>query len=242
MDLDRGDFTRFTFDAAIDGYPLWSPDGSKIVFESIRKGSFDLWIKPSSGAGTEELLLGTSSHKWPLDWSKDGRFLLYQRIDQKTGLDLWALPMSGDSRKEFAVANTPYEERNGQFSPNGHWVAYETNESGRFEIMVQPFPEPGSKRKVSTSGGFQPRWRPDGTELCFIAPDGKLMAVPVRGSDGALEFGMPVALFPTRLTGMGPMFKHQYAVAPDGRFLISQPSEESVDAPATLILNWKPKN
>jgi len=241
LDLDRGDFTRFTFDPAIDGYPLWSPDGSKIVFESIRKGSFDLWIKSSTGAGTEELLLGTSSHEWPLDWSKDGRFLLYQRIDQKTGLDLWALPMSGNSRKEFVVANSPYEERNGQFSPNGRWVAYETNESGRFEIMVQPFPEPSSKWKVSTSGGFQPRWRPDGTELYFIAPDGKLMTVPVKGSDGAFEFGMPIALFPTRITSMGPMFKHQYAVSRDGRFLISQPNEESLDAPATLILNWKPK-
>jgi eukaryotic-like serine/threonine-protein kinase len=241
MDLDRGNFNRFTFDAAIDGFPLWSPDGSKIVFESIRKGSFDLWIKPSGGAGTEELLLGTSSHEWPLDWSKDGRFLLYQRIDQQTGLDLWALPMFGDSRNEFVVANTPYEERNGQFSPNGRWVAYETNESGRFEIMVQPFPEPSSKWKVSTNGGLQPRWRPDGTELYFIAPDGKLMTVPVTGSDGAFEFGMPVALFPTRITGMGPMFKHQYAVSRDGRFLISQSNEESANAPVTLILNWKPK-
>jgi hypothetical protein len=106
---------------------------------------------------------------------------------------------------------------------------------------VQPFPEPGSKWKVSTSGGFQPRWRQDGTELYFIAPDGKLMTVPVRGSDGALEFGMPVELFLTRITSMGPMFKHQYAASRDGRFLISQPNEESVDAPATLILNWKPK-
>jgi eukaryotic-like serine/threonine-protein kinase len=105
------------------------------------------------------------------------------------------------------------------------------------QAAQQSFP----KWKVSTNGGLQPRWRPDGTELYFIAPDGKLMTVPVTGSDGAFEFGMPVALFPTRLTGMGPMFKHQYAVSRDGRFLISQFNEESANAPVTLILNWKPK-
>ena len=99
-------------------FPLWSPNGLNIVFESIRKGSYDLWIKPSNGAGTEEPLLGTPNQEWPLDWSKDGRFILYDQIGQKTGSDLLALPMTGDDRKPIVIANTPFEERNGQFSPD----------------------------------------------------------------------------------------------------------------------------
>ena len=185
MDLARGAFTRFTFDAAADGFPLWAPDGSRIAFESTRTGSWDIWLKPSSGMGMEERLLGTPSNEWPLDWSMDGRFLLYYQDGGKTGADLWALPMTGDDRNPIAVANTPFEEITGEFSPDGRWVAYETNESGRFEIVVQPFPNPTGKWQVSTSGGMRPRWRADGRELYFVALDGKLMAAPsCRGAFG----------------------------------------------------------
>src|SRR5262249_35752586 len=159
-----------------------------IAFGSTRKGNVDIYVKPSSGAGAEELVLETLNNKWPQDWSKDGRFLLYSESDPKTGRDLWALPMSGanasatgrsnqeksgNDRKSILVVKTPFEELNGQFSPDGRWVAYETNESGRFEIVVQPFPVPTGKWQVSTAGGMQPRWRADGKELYFIAPDGK---------------------------------------------------------------------
>jgi hypothetical protein len=120
-------------------------------------------------------------------------------------------------------------------------VAYQTNESGRWEIVVQPFPDRSGKWQVSTSGGNQPRWRADGKELYFIAPDGRLMAVPVTALGSTFEAGSPVALFPTRIVGGGVSTypKPQYAVSRDGRFLINQ-ADESTTTPITLILNWKP--
>jgi len=182
----------------------------------------------------------------PQDWSKDGGFLLYFKVDPKTGRDLWALPMTGNDRKPRVVANTPFEERIGQFSPDVRWVVYETNESDRFEVVVQPFPEPSGKWSVSTGGGTQPRWRADGKELYFIAPDGNLMAAPVttHSEKGATTFevGTPVALFPTRIAGgVETSARANYAVSRDGRFLINQEVEESTAAPITLILNWKGK-
>jgi Tol biopolymer transport system component len=240
MDLARDGLTRFTFDAALDGFPVWSPDGARIVFESKRKGgSWDLWIKPSSGAGTEQLLLETPNDEWPYDWSRDGRFLLYHVTDPKTGPDVWALPMSGADRKPVAVATTPFAESNAQFSPDGRLVAYETNESGRFEIVVQTFPEPVGKWQPSTAGGRWPRWRADGKELYFIAPDSKMMAVTIAASGTTLEAGKPVALFPSNIVA-GPD-KAQYAVARDGRFLINQMREGAAAAPITLIQHWNPE-
>lgn len=241
IDLVRGGLRRFTFDTAADQLPFWSPDGTRIAFQSNRKGPFDIYLKPSSGVGTDTLLLTTPNNKGALDWSKDGRFLLYFEVDPKTGRDLWALGMAGNERKPHVVANTPFEERNGQFSPDGRFVAYETNESGLFQIVVQPFPDPTSKWQVSTGGGTLSRWRPDGKELYFISPDGKMMVVPVATAGARFEAGTPVALFPTRIVGGAlSTFKHQYAVSRDGRFLINQAAEST--APITLILNWKPKS
>jgi len=152
------------------------------------------------------------------------------------------LPITAKDRRPRVVANTPFEERNGQFSPDGRWVAYETNESGTFQIVVQPFPEPSGKWQVSTNGGVQPRWRADGKELYFIAPDDKMMSVPVTASGSSFEAGTPVALFQTRIVGGVPAaYKPQYAVSRDGRFLINQLVETSTTAPITLILNWRPK-
>jgi Tol biopolymer transport system component len=149
--------------------------------------------------------------------------------------------MVGD-RKPMAVANSPFEERNGQFSPDGRWVAYQSNITGRFEIYVQPFPGPGGKWKVSTDGGTFPRWRGDGKELFFIAPNGKLMAVPIGTSGSTLEAGSPIALFQTRIvTGGLANQEAQYAISRDGRFLINNRVDQSTTTPITLILNWKPK-
>jgi len=148
-------------------------------------------------------------------------------------------------RHARAVVNAPYEERNGQLSPDGHWLAYQTNESGRPEIVAVPFPDPTETWPVSTSGGTQPRWHPDGKELYFVALDGTLMAVPItignhaRGSK--MEVGSPVALFQTGIVSASAAanMKPQYAVSRDGRFLISRP-EETTTSPITLILNWSP--
>src|SRR4030095_4930685 len=190
----------------------------RIVFPAGGKGGFDLFIKPSSGAQAEELLLETPDNKYAQDWSKDGRFLLYSVTDPTTGRDLFVLPMDGD-RKSIVVAKTEFEELNGQFSPDGKWVAYETNESGRFEIVVQPFPSASGKWQVSTGGGIQPRWRADGKELYFIAPERKLMAASVTASGTTFAAGMAVALFPVKIPPNPGTNKHQYMVSRDGRFL-----------------------
>ena len=180
----------------------------------------------------------------PQDWSRDGRFLLYMVVDPKTGPDLWALDMTDKQRTPRAVVDTSFDERNGQFSPDGHWLAYETNQSGRFEVVAVSFPDPTEKRPVSTSGGTQPRWRADGKELYFVAADGRLMAAPItiapRAGGSRFEVGAPVPLFQTRIAASAvAITRVQYDVSRDGRFLISQPAE-SATTPITLILNWKP--
>ena len=200
-------------------------------------------MKPSSGAESEKLVLETPNNKITQDWSGDGRFLLYWEQDPKTGWDLKALLLAENESSPVTVANTPFEERHGQFSPDGRWVAYATNESGRFEVVAQPFPLAAGKWQISAGGGFAPRWRADGKELYFIAPNGKLMAASIAPSGSTLRAGAPVALFGTRIRGGGTpeaSFNAQYDVSRDGRFLINEPSREAAAAPVTLILNWKP--
>jgi len=184
----------------------------------------------------------TGEHKSPLAWSPNGQVLLYAIQHPKTGLDLWALPLAGD-RKPLPVVQTPFDETGGQISPNGHWVAYESNESKTMQIFIRPFSGPGSQWQISTEGGSQPRWRPDGKELFYIAPDGRLMAVPIAvGADPqTLQRGVPVPLFPTGLASgasiSGLMSKPQYTVASDGRFLMNM-TLEATAPPITVVLNW----
>src|SRR5262245_58465622 len=196
LELARGILNRFTSDPGNDVFPIWSPDGNRIAFSSTRiKGAHDLYIKPVAG-GEESLLLQTDQDKLATDWSPDGRYVLYYAYDAKTVNDIWALPMIGD-RKPFPVVQTEFEERNAQFYPDGKWIAYQSNESGRFEIYVQPFPGPGGKSRISTAGGAQARWRRDGTELFYLSLDAQLMAVPLRASPNGktLEASAPVPLF-----------------------------------------------
>ncbi len=245
IDAARGVPTRFTFDAAIDFRPVWSPDGSRVVFNSDRTGARNLYWKLSSGSGADELLLESDQTKAPNDWSPDGRFLLFRIIALQTGFDLWVLPISGD-RKPFPFMTTPFEERDGQFSPDGKWIAYQSNESGRFEIYIQPFPGPGEKFQISSNGGAQPRWNKNGKEIFYVSLDSKMMAAPVKlfGDGQSLETGTPAALFPIRIAG-GPLFganKQQYAVSSDGQlFLVNLDLDEGAASPITLIYNWKPK-
>ena len=151
--------------------------------------------------------------------------------------------MSGDG-KRFPVVNSTFEEKDGQFSPDGRWIAYQSNETGQFEIYLRPFPGPGEQKRVSTNGGAQVRWRRDGRELFYIALDGRLMAVPIRfASDGkAVDLGTPVPLFATRVGGaVSGLDRQQYVVSPDGqRFLMSVVAEDVNPSPITVILNWKP--
>jgi Tol biopolymer transport system component len=240
----RGIPTRFTSDAAIDVLPLWSPNGSRIVFGSTRKGNFNLYWKLSSSAGADEPLLESDLPKAPEDWSSDGRFLLFRSGGPQTGNDLWILPVAGD-KKPFPFLKTPFDERDGQFSPDSRWIAYQSNESGQFEIYVQPFPGPGGKFRISSNGGAQPRWNKNSQEIFYVSLDSKMMAAPVKLSpDGqSLQTGTPAALFPVRIAG-GPVpgvNKQQYAVSSDSqRFLVNLAADEGAASPITLILNWKP--
>jgi dipeptidyl aminopeptidase/acylaminoacyl peptidase len=191
------------------------------------------------------LLLKTTETKAPLDWSPDGRTLLYSTLDSATGMArLWAMPTVGEG-KPFPVVQTSFDEANGQFSPDGKWLAYESNESGRFEIYVQPFPGPGAKWQVSTAGGNQPIWRSDGKELFYVATDGHMMAAPIAvGSNDQLEAGAPVALFVVQLAsgasifGPGGSARSQYAVTVDARFLMNVAVDETNLPPIVVVLNW----
>jgi Tol biopolymer transport system component len=245
--IDDARTTRFTFDPSLEQAPIWSPDGSRIVFSSNRKGPLDLYQKASNGASNEQPLLESASQKGPSSWSPDGRFLLYQSIDLKTGLDIWVLPILGD-RKPFAFVQSSVTERYGQFSPNGHWVAYQSDELGHYEIYVRPFTgasgaaNSAGQWQVSTTGGISPRWRRDGKELYYIAPDGSLMAVPTEIQGTAFEAGRATALFPTRIVfgGMSPSgVLPEYDVAPDGRFLINT-VQATTASNITVIQNWAP--
>jgi Tol biopolymer transport system component len=222
---------------------IWSPDGSRIAFDSARRGPHDLYWKTANGAGSEELVADLPQNKVAYDWSPDGRFLLYGSVDPKYSFSLWVLPLEGD-RKPRPFLNGPFDVLQGQFSPDGRWVAYQSNESGRFDVYVRPFPGPGGQWLVSTAGGVSPRWRADGKELFYLTPDGKLMAVPVVAHETTFEAGIPIALFQTRIINSGPgtfsEIRPQYDVAPDGRFLVNVVTDDSAPSPITLIVNWKP--
>jgi len=235
----QGTFTRFTFDPANDFQPIWSPDGSRIVFASNRKGSYDLYEKMLSGSREERPLLETKDWKFPLDWTADGRYLIFENDDHKTKADLWILPLFGD-RKPFPYLQTEFNETHAKVSPDGKWVAYGSDETGRSEIYVQSFPVPGAKRQVSAAGGDQPQWSKVQNELFYLAQEGQLMSVQVEMEPG-FEAGIPVALFPTYAPSI-PLVgndRNQYLVASDGnRFLINRVAVAGLPTPITVVINW----
>jgi Tol biopolymer transport system component len=235
LELSRGTLSRFTFDPWYDYLPVWSPDGSRIVFASNPDGPTDLYLKALSGTGQSGVLLKSSTPKEPNDWSLDGRFILYDNLDLRTKKrDLWVLPLSGD-RQPRPFLQTPFDERQGRFSPDGRSVAYVSDESGRFEVYVQSFPTPGGKWQISTEGGSDPRWRRDGKELFYRAADGKLMAVEVKGGS-IFEARSPKVLLATPPLNF---FDRNYAVTADGqRFLISTPVRDASSEMITVVINW----
>jgi Tol biopolymer transport system component len=240
LNVESGLPTRFTFTQGV--FPLWTRDGRRVVFRSTRSSVYgDFYEKAIDGNGGETLLLETNGGA-PLDWSPDGRTLLYMKAD-KGQPDLWALPTVGGDHTPFQVTHASSSETNGQFSPNGGWVAYQSNQSGRFEIYVQAFPASTGETLVSAGGGIQPRWSHDGTELFYLAPDGQLMSVQIKLMEHSIEARTPVALFRAQLAALGSNYTsdtnllHQYSVAPDGRFLVTTTMDEATP-PITVVLNW----
>jgi dipeptidyl aminopeptidase/acylaminoacyl peptidase len=231
-DTARGVPRRLTFDPAIEGEPIFSPDGKRVVYVSDRNANiWDMYERSSDGSGGETLLFESGENKNPRDWSSNGRYILYRSDSPKTDADLWALPLVGE-RKLVKVAQTPFDEVDGRFSPDDRWVAFVSNEGGRSEIYVQPFPGSGSKSQVSVGGGTTPRWRRDGRELFYVAPDSRLMAVAITPRESALDAAAPFALF-TLPKAVG------YEPSRDGQqFLVNAVVSDA--APITIILNWKP--
>jgi Tol biopolymer transport system component len=238
LDTKRGVLSRFTTEGR-GLRPIWSPDGREMIYAAGRPTN--LFRRPVAGQGDERPFLETNQPKAATDWSKDGRLVLYRSNDPQTGWDVWALPVDG-TRTAIQVARTRFDERDGQFSPDGKWVAYQSNESGRFEIYVQAFPQPAAKWTISRDGGAQVRWRADGKELFYVAFDSRLMSVPVHVVAGreTIELGTPTPLFTTQIGGavQGPN-RQQYMVSSDGqRFLMNTVVEEAT-SPIVVLLNWK---
>ena len=237
VDLERtGTMSRFTF-SGDNSLGLWSRDGLRLTFGSTRNGRLDLYQR-AIGGDRDEPLLVTPQHKAPVDWSPDGGVLLYLNAEPATHLDVWALPAG---EKPFPLIRSPYEDLNPQFSPDGAWVAYQSDVSTRHEVYVRPFRGTGEAVLISTAGGTQPRWRRDGRELFYLGLDRRLMAVPIvlSSSGRPVEAGIPVPLFQTRIGGPG-LAQREYEVSPDGqRFLLDAPVEEA-SAPIVLIQNWRP--
>ena len=254
LDLLRGVSTRLTFDLSPDSAPVWSPDGSRVAFAAYRAGGYGIYQKATNGAGKEqELIRATGDPKFPDDWSRDGRFVLYTRRDPRTHGDLWVLPVAGDgtaSGTAAPFANTEFSEGQGRFSPNAHWIAYASDESGRSEIYIQPFPAPpngGSKTAISRDGGSQPRWRRDGKELFYVSSDGKLMAVDVSEKT-MFNASVPKTLFQVPVAqighpevndemGKGSLQVLGWDVAPDGKRLLIDTATKSSES-VTVLLNW----
>jgi Tol biopolymer transport system component len=244
LELARGVSRPLTSDPGIDLAPEWSPDGRSVVFASTRSGVYDLYQQSTTNPEGAELLLATAQNKSATDWSRDGRFILFRNIDPVTSHDLWALPLGGN-KTPFPVVRTRFTESYGQFSPDGNWIAYQSDKSGRVEIYVQPFPGPGTEVTISTSGGAQMRWSADAKELFYLALDGRLMAVPIRRSSqgNAITPGQPVPLFDANVGGVVPLqsgHEEAWTISRDGqRFLMHTVVERTSAPPITIILNWR---
>ncbi len=235
FDLSRGVRTRFTFGPALTDDPVWSPDGNTIVFDSNRTGTYGIYQKPSNGARKEELLFTDPAIKFPSSWSPDGKYVLFDRIDPqpKGKTAIWVLPMFGD-HKAFPLITTDFNDTYAQFSPDGRWVAYFSNESGKDEVYAVAFPNPAARFQISTSGGSNPQWRGDGKELFYTDPDNKIMAVDIAARGDSLEIGTPHALWQPRLIATSP----PYAATADGKRFLADEQPLQNTSHLTVVFNW----
>ena len=240
LGLARGTTSRLTSDPATDWFPVWSADGGRLLFGSNRSGVTAIFQKAVGGGQEEpaaEGVVSAAGATSPSDMSGDGRFLLYAQSTQR-GYDLGVLTLAGE-RKASTFLGTPFNEVQGRFSPNTRWVAYASDESGRFEVYVRPFPAASGQTQISIAGGMQPEWRRDGKELFYISADGKLTAVPVTTDGATFSAGTSHALFDVEVPEPNPPYPTDYAVTADGqRFLVNTVVDQPTRPALTVILNW----
>jgi len=230
---DRGAPTQLTFDPASDEQPIWSPDGSQVVFSSRRPQAPGLYRKRVVGNDGQEELLLRGEHLFPSDWSAKG--IVYD--SGGVAADLWFLPLDG-VRKEYPLVKDPGTQQGARISPDGKWFAYQSDELGPVEIFVKSFPPTAWKQRISTSGGSQPRWRHDGRELFYLSASGELMAVPIAEDGPSLRAGMPQALFQTGLHTLYPRLR-PYGVSKNGdRFLVTVREDPASTATIVVVSNW----
>jgi Tol biopolymer transport system component len=232
VELARGLATRFTFGSSLVNNAVWSPDGSRIAFGGSRAGPRDIYEKPANGAGEEKALYQSSiPFKNLSQWSPDGKHLVFDQPDAATGWDVWLLPADGD-RTPTPLVRSPFNETGGQFSPDGRWIAYFSDESGKQECYVQSFPGLGSKYQVSTSGGFGSQWSKDGKELFILSLDGTVQLADVQTAP-SFSASTPRSLFKARQDLAG------FALTPDlQRFLLTVPVGQAAPSSITLEVNW----
>ena len=240
-DVARGIRERFTDDPGEDIAPVWSPDGDRIVFSSSRGEEVGLYVKATGGSGRETRLdtPALATFKFAAQWSADGRYLLFVAGSRNIARsDIWVRPFDAKD-KAFAFAEQPYVETQPRLSPDGHWIAHTTNETGTLEVYVSAFPGSGRKQRVSAHGGQWPRWSRNGRELFFIAGDRSLMSAAIDYDASGPRFGQGVALFHTALRPVVRLDGYPYDVSPDGtRFLVNTILQEAPAPPLALVVNW----
>ena len=235
LDLTTSTTTQLTFGGAVEFYPVCSPDGKDIVFAALKPKNPNLFRLSLDAPGHATLLLESPMAKLPTDWSRDQRQVIYSVLNPATGWDIASWPLGGGQPRVLVA--TRAEERNGKVSPDGRWLAYVSNESGVFEVYVQPMSATGAKWLVSKGGGQQPQWSSDGSQLYYIAPDRKLMAITARTEGDAFAPAAPQVLMETRITEWEKAGGPSYAVAPGGeRVLISTATDNG--RPISVLLNW----
>jgi serine/threonine protein kinase len=237
-DLKRGTASRLTFNPAYDVNPTWSGDGSEIFFSSDRSGPWGIFQKSANGLGSTQAIFQAGKESKALDdLTADGRYAVYDTANGVTQSQLFALPLFGD-RTPFPFVQGTFGAASARFSPNGHFVAYSSNETGRNEVYVQTFPQRTGRWEISTTGGVMPMWRRDGKELYYLTPDEKLMAVDVNTTSAAFQASIPKELFQAQLIPLS-YWRNIYLPSPDGqRFLMITPATQVNPEPITVVLNW----